>query len=362
MLLQSAIFAALATAALALPNPIPAEKLPLDSDGDKGLDVSAGDDDRLHLDNDSQQGQHQYSKQYNTVTSTATSSVTTTTIDTLETTVTDIATLTAPAVYATVTSTTTATSTLYQTAVSKNRRDDELNRRGDPLQALAQLARAEVSKACSCLNIPTPTVTSVVKATSTVKAVATTTVTSTAITVVVVTKTSTYPTSIASTVVDVNTVTFTGTVTSTETDTITETLQTTVIPTSTVTVVTTAIATTTVTADPCDPSTAVYYNDVRNGQDSAFGSNGYGDGIITQDAEPEYCCRLCFNTPGCVAHQSSNYQCHFIYTNPVDVGKSAQCPNGIAVGLTATGRSQGLPPFGTSDFGLGPCYDGGVDN
>ncbi|KAK6541329.1 hypothetical protein TWF694_007148 [Orbilia ellipsospora] len=257
---------------------------------------------------------------------------------------------------ATPTVTRTVTSTIYSHYVNKKR---DLEERHIPIPSqLIKSASADISNGCSCLGLPTPTVTTTVYGTSTVHAVSSTQSVSTR------TQTSDVTTVITNyiNVIDVESSTITldqtSTIPSIAVTTITSFVTSTVTPAATTA---TTVVTTTVTTDPCDPVNGIKYADEVYNYNGIF-HTGYDQtkSIITFGQIPlSDCCRQCFQTPGCAVASTliGGYGC-YVLVNKIapQVGTSATCPSGLDYIDVFTGPSTGLPVAEDGTFVLGPCY------
>ncbi|KAK6339929.1 hypothetical protein TWF718_009318 [Orbilia javanica] len=243
--------------------------------------------------------------------------------------------------------TVTTTITAWYTLGVAKRGEPAAKRAAETPNFVYGVAPIAVSSACSCLEIPTPSVT--------------------------VTETAYNPNTINTQVTKTitNTVHATLTVSSTSTVRLTSYVPITSISTyisNTITTVTAATPTFTSTISSAfrPQCTAILsrpklYTAIqpRRSWSYPFATTGIPNGGLNEQTFSQ-CCELCYRTPDCGQYYTfqrtpNDWQCQIIYSyNTVSSGVSAQCPKGRVDGEGVTGPA--VWTASNQARGIGPCY------
>ncbi|EGX53113.1 hypothetical protein AOL_s00007g62 [Orbilia oligospora ATCC 24927] len=242
---------------------------------------------------------------------------------------------------------TIATTAWYTAGVAKRDEAEVVKRAAETPAFVKGFAPHAISSACSCLDVPSPSVT----ATETVY------------------NPNTINTQVTKTIT--NTVHATLTLSSTSTVRLTSYVPITKISTyisTTITTITTATPTFTSTISSAfrpqctailsRPKLFTAIQPLRSWS-YPFATTGIPNGGLN---EPTFgqCCELCYRTPDCGQYYTyqarpGDWRCQIIYSyGAVPQGVSAQCPNGRVVGEGVSGPAAWVA--GNQARGIGPCY------
>ncbi|KAF3311896.1 hypothetical protein TWF173_007981 [Orbilia oligospora] len=242
----------------------------------------------------------------------------------------------------------TITTTAWYTAGVAKRDEAEVVKRAAETPAFVKgFAPHAISSACSCLDVPSPSVTATetVYNPNTINTQVTKTITNTVHATLTLSSTSTVRLTSYVPITKISTyISTTITTTTTATPTFTSTISSAFRPQC--------------TAILSRPKLFTAIQPLRSWS-YPFATTGIPNGDLN---EPTFgqCCELCYRTPDCGQYYTyqarpGDWRCQIIYSyGAVPQGVSAQCPNGRVVGEGVSGPAAWVA--GNQARGIGPCY------